>query len=118
MTLSLFHKQIKYTNIHYLLHPFQLIKFYVQVWTCARDGLLRVWEMAGEKEIIMVYEWQADSPVKSACLMADGVHMCTGLFDGSVLMWDIRVTFSNHATRKIKQKRPTRENLVFLFEIN
>ena len=47
--------------------------------------------MEEEKEIKMVYEHRTDSPVKSACVMADGAHMCTGSFDGSLFMWDIQV---------------------------
>ena len=43
------------------------------------------------KEIEMVYEYLTDSPVKSACMMADGVHVCTGSFDGSLFMWNIQV---------------------------
>jgi hypothetical protein len=44
-----------------------------------------------EKTIKMVFESVADSPVKSLCMMADGVHVCAGSFDGSVFMWDIQV---------------------------
>ena len=43
------------------------------------------------EEIKMVREYRTDSPVKSACVMVDEAHVCTGSFDGSVSMWDIKV---------------------------
>jgi WD40 repeat protein len=51
--------------------------------------------MEEQKELKMVGEWHTDSPVKSLCVMADGVHVCSGSFDGSVHMWDIQVKVRN-----------------------
>ena len=51
--------------------------------------------MEEEKEIKMVYEHRTESPVKSACVMADGAHMCTGSFDGSLFKWNIQVHILN-----------------------
>ena len=45
----------------------------------------------GKSQIKMVHEWVMGNPVKSACVMADGLHVATGTFDGYVVMWDIKV---------------------------
>jgi hypothetical protein len=39
----------------------------------------------------MAGERQVDSPVKSMCVMKDVTHLCTGSFDGSIAMWNIKV---------------------------
>lgn len=70
---------------------------YFQVWSCGRDGGLRVWKLENG-EIKLVHEWQASLPVKSACMMADGMHVCTGSFDGSMFMWEVQVIPLNSRT--------------------
>lgn len=56
---------------------------------------MRVWRMQSDDtkayEIKLVHEITMSSPPKSACMMADGVHVCAGAFDGSVFMWDTEV---------------------------
>ncbi len=57
---------------------------------------LNVKEIEAEFSIELVYKWKHDSPVKCACLMSDGSHVCTGAFDGSVSMWNIQVNILYH----------------------
>jgi hypothetical protein len=45
-----------------------------------------------QNKIEMVFECTVESAVKSLGAMADGAHVCTGLFDGSLCMWDVKVS--------------------------
>lgn len=58
-----------------------------EIGTAGKGGTAR----AKRNVVKMVHEWHTDSPVMSACVMADGIHVCTGSFNGSVSMWDVQV---------------------------
>ena len=57
--------------------------------------MIRVWKLETKEslpsQIALIHEWPMKSAVKSMCVMADGLHVCSGAFDGSVAMWDIKV---------------------------
>ncbi len=69
----------------------------MKVWTSARDGSVAAWKLNvksdGEVEIEIGSKWESGSPIKCACLMSDGSHICTGSFDGEISMWNIQVLF-------------------------
>jgi len=76
-----------------LIHEIVSVSQTNEVWTCARDGSIRVWKLAQEGSklsIKMIHELSVDKPVKCARLMTDGRHLCTGDFGGSVTMWNIK----------------------------